>query len=264
MMASHLSFLSRLITCTLALCCHVITAAPISTSDKTFTVLCAVPKDHESHEPIKYAYQKALRTLGYQLDWQVVTPARTFHVITHGRGDAICLTTPLTLKPFDTGVGQPLNAILGSSVIYGWSIRDDIPINEETLHSRNNFRIGYLKNFTSDFLLQSEGYTRGIPIKDVSMAAKMLITRRIDAMILIETQSFEETLSYWLERQQSGSSHQLRSNPVGEVFYTPYLHKRHEALRQPLEHALSKIIEAQGGPISRATIAQWQQTVRSR
>lgn len=263
MTASHSLCFTRILLCFLPLFSCLSQAQFASAADKEFTVLCAVPKDHESHNPIKYAYEHALASIGYKLNWQVVSPARTFHNITHGNGDAICLTTTLSLKFFDSGVGRPLKTVLGSSVVYGWSIREDIPISEQTLHSKNNFSIGYLKNYTSDFLLRSEGFNRGIAVNDVSMAAKMLITGRLDVMILIETKSFEDTLSYWLERQQSGSSRQLRSRPVAEVFYTPYIHKRHEHLSASIEQALSKIIDAQGGPISRATIAQWQQAARS-
>ncbi len=250
------------ILCLLVLIACTSHAEPTASSTKNFTVLCAIPEDHESFIPTRYAYQKALTSLGYQLNWQVVSPARTFHNMTHGNGDAVCLSTPLTLKFFDTGVGKPLKTVLGSSKVFGWSIQDGITINEQALNASNNLRIGYLKNFTGDFLLQSHGFTQGIAVNDVSMAAKMLISRRIDVMILIETESFEETLSYWLERQQQGSSQRLHSDVVSEVFYSPYVHDRHEALRKPLERALSKVINAQGGPISRETIAQWKRTTQ--
>lgn len=248
------------ILCLLVLFAYTSHADSSSSSTKIFTVLCAIPENHESFIPARYAYKQALASLGYELNWQVVSPARTFHNLTHGNGDAICLTTPLTLKFFDTGVGAPLKTILGSSAIYGWSIREDIVIDEQAINPRSNFRIGYLKNFTGDFLLQSQGFTQGVAVKDVSMAAKMLISGRLDAMILIETESFEKTLSYWLELQKSGSSKKLHHNSVAEIHYTPYLHERHANLRPALETALTEIIEAQGGPISRETITQWNKT----
>ncbi len=237
--------------------CELHAASSTGTPTKTFTVLCAIPKEHESFLPTRYAYQQALGKLGYNLEWQVESPARTFHKLTHGNGDAICLTTPLTLRAFDTGIGRPLETVLGSSLVYGWSIRDDMAINEQLLIPQSDIRIGYVKNFTGDFLLRSRGFTQAVPVKDVAMAAKMLISGRLDAMILIETESFEKTLSYWLEQRKANSSKQLRHNVVTEIYYVPYLHQRHQSLGPALENALSDIITAHGGPISRKTIQQW-------
>ncbi|MGH1370600.1 MAG: hypothetical protein ACRBBW_01105 [Cellvibrionaceae bacterium] len=257
MMALRSINLSFWVACWLALfSCAAHAEAPV-TGSKPFKVLCAIPENHESYRPIRYVYRQALEQLGYELEWQVVSPARAFHNITHDNGDAVCLTTPLTLKLLDTGVGDMLNTVVGSSAIYGWSIRDDIIINRQLLQPNTQLRIGYLKNFTGDFFLKSLGITQGIAIKDVSMAAKMMISGRLDAMILIETESFEKTLSYWLERQQIDSSKQLHHNIVSDIHYVPYLHQRHEHLRPALEQALQKLIEPQGGPISRKTIAQW-------
>ncbi len=223
----------------------------------SFTVLCAVPEQHESFEPIHYAYSKALSELGYQLTFKVITPARTFHDITHGQADAICLTSQLSLSTFDTGAGAPLTVVLGKSQINGWSVNPVINVNRERITSDHSLFVGYIKNQSSDFYLRSHNVKHGIATKNVSMAAKMLAIGRLDVMLLIETEPDEKTLTYWLEQHQVGLSKHLKKTYIADANYTPYLHKRHQDLRKALEQSLTKIVQSHDGAIARHNIAQW-------
>ncbi|MAZ89497.1 MAG: hypothetical protein CL693_17835 [Cellvibrionaceae bacterium] len=235
----------------------LIISANVHSQAPSFTVLCAVPEQHESFEPIHYAYSRALSELGYQLTFKVITPARTFHDITHGQADAICLTSNLSLSTFDTGAGAPLNIVLGKSQINGWSVNPVINVNRERITSDNSLFVGHIKNQSSDFYLRSYNVKHGVATKNVSMAAKMLAIGRLDVMLLIETETYETTLSYWLEQHQVGLSKRLKKTYIADANYTPYLHKRHQRLKKPLERSLTKIVQSHGGAIARHNIAQW-------
>ncbi len=235
----------------------LIISSSVYSQAPSFTVLCAVPEQHESFLPIRYAYSKALSELGYQLKFKTIPPARTFHDITYGQADAICLTSKLSLSAFDTGAGTPLDIVLGKSQINGWSIDPTIHITAEHIAPDSSLRVGYIKNQSADFYLKSNKTQHGIATKDVSMAAKMLAIGRLDVMLLIETEPYEKTLSHWLERHQTGLSKRLKKSYIADANYTPYLHKRHQGLKKPLEQSLSKIVLDHGGAISRRTIAQW-------
>lgn len=234
-----------------------ISAQPTEVEAPAFTVFCGIPKTHESYRPVKFALTEALASIGYRLDLKFAPPARAFHHLAHHNADAICLTTQLTLNLFDSNMGSQLNTVLGSSNINGWSTNPSIKLDHDLIVQESPLKIGYLKNHTTDFLLQHQQVTNAIATSDVSMAAKMMINQRLDVMIMIETQNYEETLSYWFEQQEAGSSKLLRYNRVAEIFYAPYLHKRHQKLQRPLEQSLEKIIKAHGGPISKETIHQW-------
>jgi len=237
-------------------------AQPPEAETPLFTVLCGIPETHESYRPVKFALTEALASIGYRLDLKFASPARAFHNLTHNKADAICLTTHLTLDLFDSGKGRQLNTVLANSVINGWSTNPKIRLDRHLIDQKNQLKIGYLKGHTTDFLLQHQGLTEAIATKDVSMGAKMMLSQRLDVMILIETESYEKTLSYWLEQQQNGSSKELRYDQIVNISYAPYLHKRHQRLLHPLELALEKIIKAQGGPISRKTIHAWTRVSR--
>ena len=259
----HQHLLPRCITAWVGIVLCVVLTPPIyatsppDSGSKPFIVACSIPPEHESHQPVVYAYRKMLEVHNFQLDMRSVPPARSFHLLRHGQADAICLVSKLSLHRFDQQDGFSLNATLGQSKINAWTLNPQVRLSQYMLDNITQLQIGYIKNHTADFFLQRQGFVKGVALKDVPMAAKMMISGRLDAILMIETANYEQTLRYWLEKQQSGSSNPLRSHTITSVDYVPYLHQRHKPLKHSLESALSQIIADNHGPISRSSIKFW-------
>lgn len=220
-------------------------------------IACPIPPDHASIAPVRYAFTSALKTMNLEVQFYLTPPLRAYRELFNQQADMICLTSMLGRQNIADNNGLVLGITLAKSDVVAWALRKDIHLTRDILSTNSGDRVGYIENQAAQFYLKSIEFNSGTVVTSFPMAAKMMLAGRLDIMVTIDNIVAENTISYWIEKHKDQNDFEMRSIPLYAATFSPVLHKKHHALAPQLKFELQKIIDHNGGPISRSTIAQW-------